>query len=81
MIECKAIKVCIDDFFDCIDSCTKKLTIDDSEKSEKKSEKDDETSKWEVLTKQDHMSVMRRLMETGIYEYKGMLYVIIPVYV
>lgn len=34
---------------------------------------DTDKDKWEVLTRQDNMSVLRRQMETGIYEYKGMV--------
>jgi hypothetical protein len=37
------------------------------------SEKENETKRWEVLSEHDNMSVLRRQMETGIYEYKGMI--------
>lgn len=53
-------------------SCTKNLKIDEETvKTEVTSEREDGVAKWEILTKQDHMSVLRRQMETGIYEYKG----------
>ncbi|KAK3727039.1 hypothetical protein QZH41_012562 [Actinostola sp. cb2023] len=51
-------------------NCTKNLKIADDEETEMQSEKENVAAKWEILSKQDHMSVLRRQMETGIYEYK-----------
>jgi len=55
-------------------SCTKKLKINETDEGDGKSEKEDGNLNWEVLSKQEHLSVMRRQMESGLYEYKGMIY-------
>jgi len=52
-------------------NCTKNLKISDEESSTTQNHQEEATAvRWEVLTKQDNMSVLRRQMETGIYEYK-----------
>ncbi|XP_031568420.1 stAR-related lipid transfer protein 7, mitochondrial-like [Actinia tenebrosa] len=50
-------------------NCTKNLTIDDKN-GEKMQSEEAEKVKWEVLSRQENMSVLRRQMDTGIYEYK-----------
>lgn len=74
----EAQQVCYRFFFDIVNSffsnsCTKNLSIDETDGSEAKGERESRTSTWEVLSKQDHLSVMRRQMESGLYEYKGMI--------
>lgn len=47
-------------------NCTRTLQLEEGNKVDGQDRKEE----WEVLSKQEHTSVLRRQMESGIYEYK-----------